>query len=133
LPYRLKVDHENLPPGVEVYVHGLGTFENGQTYDISDELALQFRAFNSTVESTYEEINGEQVIRRTENGMEILEPRMGPALEDAIDGMHGFSLVSDDNQKESGTPSTSDGLTSQQQAAVDDSMRRDIAEQGGQQ
>jgi len=43
LPYQMTINQENLAEGADVLIHGLGTFANGGTYDISDEEAEHFR------------------------------------------------------------------------------------------
>jgi hypothetical protein len=41
--YRMKVNLPNRPQGVEISIPGLGAFENGKTYDVTDEQATAFR------------------------------------------------------------------------------------------
>lgn len=51
MPYKLKLNLPNVPEGVTVTVIGLGDFENGKEYSISDSLATQFRVVNATLEA----------------------------------------------------------------------------------
>jgi hypothetical protein len=41
--YKIKVDLPNRPKGAEISIPGLGAFENGKTYDVTDEQAGAFR------------------------------------------------------------------------------------------
>lgn len=43
--YELKIDNPNLPVGELVMIHGLGSFANGETHEISTELADSFRTY----------------------------------------------------------------------------------------
>jgi hypothetical protein len=47
LPYKITFDLPNSSKGQGVAVNGLGEFQNGKSYDISDEQHDQYRAFNS--------------------------------------------------------------------------------------
>ena len=46
MPYQIKINQPNLAEGTELTILGLGTFENGKTYDISDEQVEAFREAN---------------------------------------------------------------------------------------
>src|SRR5262252_2650878 len=55
MTFRLKFDNPHAGEGAQLAIHGLGVFENGKTYDVSDEAAEQFRRMNSTVQQEYNE------------------------------------------------------------------------------
>jgi hypothetical protein len=131
LPYELTINQENRPEGAEIFIHGLGTFENGSTVTISDEDELRFRLLNSSVQSVTETgEDGTEIIKRTEDGREYVEGVYGPTLEDAVKNMYGIEIKSGgDEKKEEKVPEGE--LTPAQQASVDQSMQQDIAEQGG--
>jgi len=57
MPYRVTVDHPNAGD-TDVYIHGLGTFHNGTTYDVSDEDIERFRIMNSIVNVSNPDKNG---------------------------------------------------------------------------
>jgi hypothetical protein len=48
MPYNVIVDHPNLGEQ-SLYIHGLGTFENNSTTEVSDEQIDRFRAAHSVV------------------------------------------------------------------------------------
>lgn len=43
--YELKIDDPNLPMGELVMIHGLGSFANGETHEITTEQADSFRNY----------------------------------------------------------------------------------------
>jgi hypothetical protein len=72
MPYRLKFDNPNAGEGAQFSIHGLGTFTNGKTYEVSDEAAETFRRSNATIQ---QELNDEGMATSSE-----LVP--GPALDE---------------------------------------------------
>jgi hypothetical protein len=52
--YNLTIDLPNLAKGAEVDIDGLGRFENGGSYEISDDEAEAFRTKHQTVTSEYD-------------------------------------------------------------------------------
>jgi|ERR1700760_4212450 len=48
MPFRVIIDHPDLGDQ-DMYIHGLGTFRNGTTTEVSDEQMMLFRATNATV------------------------------------------------------------------------------------
>lgn len=49
MPYKLKINQQNLAPGAEVQIGGLGVFENGKVYKISDDQARAFQVHHGRV------------------------------------------------------------------------------------
>ncbi len=47
MPYQLKIEQPNLAEGADVLIHGLGTYANGQTHEVTDEEEENFRIVNS--------------------------------------------------------------------------------------
>jgi hypothetical protein len=45
--YRITIQQDNLPEGAEVQIAGLGAFENGQSYNVSEEEHDRFRSQHS--------------------------------------------------------------------------------------
>lgn len=71
--YTVEVNMPNLAEGVEVEVDGLGVFENGGTYQLSDEEAQFFRQKHSHIETEY-----------GEEGQMSNTLVLGPVLEEAF-------------------------------------------------
>lgn len=67
MPYTVKVDLPNSPPGTMIQIHGLGVLENGKTVRVTDEQADLFR-----------QVNGRPV---DEDSRTVFE--LGPALDEA--------------------------------------------------
>jgi len=57
LPYQVIVDHPSLGEQ-DLYIHGLGTFQNGTTTEVSDEQVQHYQAVHSIVESTFDPETG---------------------------------------------------------------------------
>ena len=55
MSYTIALDYPNLPVGGTLIIDGLGEFENGQSYDISDEDAAQYQARKAVISSDYDE------------------------------------------------------------------------------
>jgi hypothetical protein len=53
--YTLTIDLPDLPKGELVQIPGLGTFENGESYEVSKQDADAYRAYNSTQEPVIDE------------------------------------------------------------------------------
>ena len=53
--YTIAIDLPNLPEGSALEIDGLGEFQNGQTFDISDELADTYQARKAVLVSEYDE------------------------------------------------------------------------------
>lgn len=71
--YKVEVNMPNLPKGVPVEVDGLGVFENGATYEISEEEALAFRQKHVVIQTKYDD-----------EGKMTNTPVLGPAVVDAF-------------------------------------------------
>ena len=68
MPVKVTVDHPNIGEGVEVYIHGLGTFKNGTDTIVSDEQVDRYRGAHSVVDTEVDE----------DTGNLIPKPRLGP-------------------------------------------------------
>ena len=81
--YDVSLDQENLAPGAEVQVHGLGTLVNGKTVSFSQEqVETHFRLMNSTQEET-----------RSKKGKLIaVEEVVGQTLKQAAEYMNGVTV-----------------------------------------
>jgi len=49
LPYNVIIDHPSIGEGTDLYIHGLGTFKNGTTTEVSDAQIDHYRAAHSVV------------------------------------------------------------------------------------
>jgi hypothetical protein len=49
MPYNVIVDHPNIGEEGELYIHGLGTFKNGTTTEVSDQQIDLYRAAHAVV------------------------------------------------------------------------------------
>ena len=52
MPFKLSVDNPHLGETDEIQITGLGTFRNGKSYKVTDELAENFRVANGHVDLT---------------------------------------------------------------------------------
>jgi hypothetical protein len=77
--YKMTVDQPNLPKGEPVQIPGLGTFDNGGTYEVSREQAA---AYHQTLEPVY---NDDREIVGS-------EPANGPTLLQASKSMYGVEV-----------------------------------------
>jgi len=50
MAFKLTIDMPNLAPDGKVAIMGLGEFQNGKSYEVSDELAEAFRQAHATVQ-----------------------------------------------------------------------------------
>lgn len=57
MPYRVTIDHPNLGEQ-DLFIHGLGTFANGSTTEVSDEDMDRYRAMHSIVNISSPDRNG---------------------------------------------------------------------------
>lgn len=53
--YEVTVNMESLPKGADVEIDGLGIFKNGETADVTDEAAEQFRIKHTSVAYEYDD------------------------------------------------------------------------------
>jgi hypothetical protein len=83
MDYELSINMPNLAKGAEVQIAGLGTFENGSTYKITDEEHDSFRRYHGSVETAIDEETNESL------GSELV---VGPTLIQASDNMYGVSV-----------------------------------------
>jgi len=71
--YKLKLDLPNAGKGVEVYLDGLGSFENGAEHDITDEQAAYFRVAHQKVKDHKDDDTGLITHVDVEPGPTLLE------------------------------------------------------------
>jgi hypothetical protein len=50
MAFKLTIDMPNLGPDDKIAIMGLGEFQNGKSYEVSDELADSFRQAHSSVQ-----------------------------------------------------------------------------------
>lgn len=88
--YSLTLDLPNLDKGAEVELDGLGVFKNGETHEISDEDAENFRMRHQTQKlvkvnkktgaSTYEEVPGPTLVEAFADhpSIKVVEAKVTP-------------------------------------------------------
>jgi hypothetical protein len=90
MTYKLTVNQPHLGDEGTVYIHGLGTFQNGKTYSIGDDLAQNFQIVN-TIDSG--SIDGDPESETF--GSYIPKTAFGPSLDVAAETMYGITVVKD--------------------------------------
>lgn len=85
MPYKLKLDLENLPPGGTVTVDGIGELTNGEEHEITDEQNEAFMAAHATNEDFQAEVDGEVVT--------LHRRKLGEPIDRAFDGVKGFEVT----------------------------------------
>lgn len=73
--YTMKIDLPTVAKGADVEIDGLGVFENGGEYEISDEEAQDFRAHHTT-----------QTFEHDDEGNLIVTQKQGPTVAQAFRG-----------------------------------------------
>jgi len=91
--YEMTIDMDNLAKGADVEVDGLGLFKNGETVEVSDEDAENFRLRHQRVEHTFDE-----------EGKLHVEVSPGPTLLEAFRGVDGVEVSVKKEQKPQGNP-----------------------------
>lgn len=86
IAYEIEINQPNLPEGEPIQVPGLGTFENGQTYDVTEEEGNSYRAFHSYQEPIIGE-NNEVLGANTLPGRDLAE---------AFEGAYGITVTKTD-------------------------------------
>lgn len=92
MPYQLVVDHPSIGEGQSLFIHGLGTFKNNATYEISDEQCQLFQAAHATVDVVQETQEDGTVLTRH-------EPKPGPHPVDVK--IYGVRIVAPEKGSES--------------------------------
>jgi hypothetical protein len=70
MPYTVKIDHPNAGDS-DLYIHGLGTFHNGEEATVSDDQWFRYRAGHAIVNT---EIGTDGLVK--------YDPQLGPDLDD---------------------------------------------------
>jgi hypothetical protein len=105
MTYKLTVDQPHLGDAGTVYIHGLGTFTNGKSYEISDDLEQNFRVVNSVD-------NGEPYQAKMEFGKplsEVAESMYGITVEEIAPSSASNSNTPSAPENSNSTPDTSGG------------------------
>lgn len=116
--YTMDVDLDGSPKGEQIQIAGLGTFENGSSYDITRAEAEAYRSYNTR----YETIVGEndEILGST--------PELGPTLLQASKTMFGVEVTT------SGSKSKEDEAAEDEEArlaALEDEDDEDDEDDGG--
>lgn len=101
MTYKLTVDQPHLGDEGTVYIHGLGTFQNGKSYLISDELAQNFEVVNTVDEGG-----------TNDDGVYVPKMVFGKPLDVMAESMYGITVTKnagDPLGTGSGTPDTGNG------------------------
>jgi hypothetical protein len=81
--YEVKLEQDNLAPGAEVVVHGLGTLKNGKVVEFDQEYVdSHFRVVNQTSEAVYKD-----------GVLHHYDEKLGPTLKQAAKNMPGTVTV----------------------------------------
>jgi hypothetical protein len=86
VPYRMEINQPNLADGAELWIHGLGMFKNGETYDITDEQAEKYRLDNARDSGEIESDS-----ESPHFGVQHLARELGPSLLDV--DIHGITVT----------------------------------------
>ena len=81
--YVLTVDLPNLPKGELIQIPGLGTFKNGDSFDINEEAAENYRVYHGRQEPIYDQET---------SSILGTEWAPGPTLLQASEHMYGVSV-----------------------------------------
>jgi len=119
--YILIVDQPNLGDGGEIFIHGLGTFKNGE-HPITDEQEQRFRVLNARIVVRSDQLSADELagLEEEERGRAWSQPVgtvLGPNLQTAVESMYGVTA-----REVKDTPSTS---------PVDSAAKPQAAETGG--
>ena len=99
MPYMLTVDSPNLAEGAPVFIRGLGSFENGKAYEISDEQDEAFRQANMVDVGGVDTDPGTEEEPNPSYGAYTPKYELGPSLGDVQ--IHGVKI-----EKSGDTPAT---------------------------
>jgi len=97
MPYTVKIDHPNAGES-DLFIHGLGTFHNGEEATVSDEQWFRYRAGHAIVNTDI-----------GTDGLVTYDPQLGPDLDDLnLPDWIKITKVDDDGNEvrseEDGTP-----------------------------
>lgn len=87
MTYKLSVDQPNIGDEGEVYIHGLGTFKNGKSYEISGELEETFRTVNAVDQGGIDDDPESETFGSVRPNVVL-----GPSLVDAAKSMYGVTV-----------------------------------------
>lgn len=80
--YEVTFNLDSLPEGAPVEVDGLGRFENGATYAVSEEEALAFQTKHAVQTFTHDE----------DTGALLTDVQLGPTLEESFKDVQGIDV-----------------------------------------
>lgn len=86
--YQMTVQLPNLPKGADVVVDGLGTFTNGETYTISEEMDMAYRRHNMTQKFTH-----------NADGRLVAKTELGPTLLEATENNEGLDVTESESDQ----------------------------------
>lgn len=90
--YKLTVDLPDLPKGELVQIPGLGTFENGSSYEVTQEEADGYRVYHQFVKP----------VTNKDGAIVGAETELGNTLLEAAKTMYGVEVETVGNKKKKG-------------------------------
>lgn len=82
MDYKLTVDIPGRQKGFKTQIKGLGTFENGQSYDITEEEEHKFREVNGHITPSNNVGLGESLMKCNIRGVKVTEAKPAPPKKD---------------------------------------------------
>ena len=93
LAYEVSLDLPGMPKGELVQIPGLGTFENGTSFDVTEEQANAYRVYHQRVDMVYDEETNELLGS---------EASVGPTLLQAYKNEQGVDVAAYGHKNEGG-------------------------------
>jgi len=95
--YEVTLDQESLQKGSLIQIPGLGTFENGSTFEVNEDQHATYRAHHQEMVMVLDD-NDNPVL--DDNGAYTFELQQGPTLLQASKGMNGVEVTTVLNKKQ---------------------------------
>jgi len=117
--YELTIDLPSIPKGNEdhqIQIPGLGTFENGRTYEVSKEQAEAFRAYHTVQESVVDEDTGAYLGS---------DAKPGPTLLEAAKSMYGVTVETVKPHSSSSSSSTTASASASASTSTSDAQKNE--------
>jgi hypothetical protein len=106
MPYKVKIDHPNAGD-TDLYIHGLGTFHNGEEATVDDAAWFRYRAGHAIVNTDI-----------GQDGFVTYDPQLGPDLKDL--GLPDWiSITKVDDEGNEVEPEVDDNPTDQSTVATE--------------